>query len=67
MISHEPEHHPKNNYQVRVGHTIVNVDGLDRADAIQAARTRLCLDMPRFWDVIQSIDDQRFEVKSASD
>lgn len=67
MISHEPEKHPGKNYQVRIGHTIVTVDGFDRADAIQAARTRLCLDMPRFWDVIQSIDDKRFEVESAPD
>jgi len=66
MISQNPVHRPKNTFHVRVGHTSVTVQGLSREDAIQHARQRLCLDMPRMWDVIQSLDDRRFEVDDDS-
>ena len=65
MISHNPDHSPKSTFQVRVGHTTVTVKGMNRDDAIEHARERLCLDMPRMWDVIQSLDDHRFEVTDA--
>jgi len=62
MISHNPEHEPKNTFHVRVGHTTVTVKVHSREDAIEHARQRLCLDMPRMWDVIQSLGHHRFEV-----
>ena len=65
MISHDPNHQPKNMFHVRVGYATVTVVGTDRSDALQAARQRLCLEMPRMWDVIQSIDENRFEVDAA--
>ena len=49
-------------YCVSVGHAVVTVEGLSRADAIQEARRLLCLDMPRMWDVIHQMDDSRFRV-----
>ena len=49
-------------YQVKVGHTDLVVEGVSHKDAIQQARKRLCLDMPRMWDVIQALEDTRFKV-----
>lgn len=62
MISHNPEHDLEGSFQVRVGYTTVTVKGLTRRDAIEQAREQLCLEMPRMWDVIQSLEHHRFEV-----
>jgi len=50
-------------YEVIVGLARVHVTGASRIEAVEEARRRLCQDMPRMWDVIQSLDVQRFEVK----
>ena len=57
---------PNQRYEVIVGHARVQVTGASDAEAVEAARRRLCLDMPRMWDVIQTLDVQRFEVKRLS-
>ena len=49
-------------YQVTVGHRTLRVESASAIDAIQAARRQLCADLPRLWDVIQSLDDARFHV-----
>ncbi|MCA9178930.1 MAG: hypothetical protein KDB14_30915 [Planctomycetales bacterium] len=49
-------------FRVRVGHEQLLVRGCDRADALREARRRLCLELPRMWDVIQGLDDSRFDV-----
>ncbi|MCA9266534.1 MAG: hypothetical protein KDA60_21890 [Planctomycetales bacterium] len=49
-------------YEVSVGHTSVTVTGTSVSDAIRHARQRLCRELPRLWDVIQSLDEQRFRV-----
>ncbi len=50
-------------YEVIVGHARVRVSGASRAEAVEVARRQLCADMPRMWDVIQSLDLQRFTVR----
>ena len=50
-------------YKVIVGHSTVNVDGCSRDEAIQKARMRLCLEMPRMWDVIQRLDPRSFQIE----
>ena len=50
-------------YEVSVGHASVRVRGASREEAIAEARTQLCLDLPRMWDVIHSLDRQRFDVR----
>jgi hypothetical protein len=49
-------------FSVQVGHTTVNVKGGSREEALQEARRQLCQDMPRMFDVIQLLDDSRFQV-----
>jgi len=50
-------------YNVQVGHWRVQVPGSNSADAIEQARRRLCLDMPRLWDVISKLAADRFTVE----
>jgi len=49
-------------YEVSVGHARVRVRGASLDEAIEQARTKLCVDLPRMWDVIQSLEISRFEV-----
>lgn len=49
-------------FQVQVGHMTVTVKGHTQQEAIAAARRRLCLELPRLWDVIQMLDPDRFQV-----
>jgi hypothetical protein len=49
-------------YRVRLGHAEVRVQGESAQEALRQARRQLCRDMPRLWDVIQSLDDNRFQV-----
>lgn len=49
-------------YQVTVGHLRVTVGGTSRDDAIQQARRALCVELPRLYDVIRSLDSSRFQV-----
>ena len=65
MTSHADNDHPKAKYSVKIGHAAVSVEGITHEDAIQQARKQLCLDMPRMWDVIQSMDKSRFRVDEA--
>ena len=54
--------YPRHRYRVQVGHTATTVESDSPLEAIQEARRRLCLEMPRFWDVIIRMEDSRFEV-----
>ena len=53
-------------YNVRVGHNVVTVKCQNEEEAVEAARKQLSLDLPRMWDVIQSLDATRFEVARAA-
>ncbi len=61
--SREEPQHQITAIEVIVGHSRVTVTGTSQDEAVAAARRRLCCDMPRMWDVIQSLDLQRFEVR----
>jgi hypothetical protein len=50
-------------YEVRIGHARVRVRGRSDEEALRHARNRLCLDMPRLWDVIQSMEINNFEIR----
>ncbi len=54
-------------YRVVVGHTSVRVFGTSRDDAIRNARKRLCLEMPRMWDVINRLDPRSFQIETLRD
>ena len=49
-------------YQVRMGHTKITVQGDSPEETVRHARRQLCLDIPRMWDVIQTIEEGRFVV-----
>lgn len=60
---HDPiPNQPLVDYQVSVGHFTVQVAGRTRDEAIQEARRKLCHELPRMWDVIQGLEDNRFQV-----
>jgi hypothetical protein len=53
-------------YNVQVGHWRVQVPGKDQSEAIEQARRQLCQDLPRLWDVIHNLADDRFKVERAA-
>jgi hypothetical protein len=62
---HDPfPNQPLVGYQVSVGHFTVKVEGRTKEEAITAARRQLCRELPRMWDVIQSLETSRFEFAS---
>lgn len=50
-------------YDVQVGFTRVRVQGDTPAEAIRNARQQLCQELPRMYDVISTMADQRFVVE----
>lgn len=59
---HSPHFDQRLKYLVQIGHTSVEVEGIDRADAIRQARRRLSAELPRMWDLIHQADERRFRV-----
>jgi hypothetical protein len=49
-------------YRVDLGHSHVLVESHSPEEAIRAARAKFSLDMPRLWDVIQKLTDDKFQV-----
>ena len=62
MKSHSKDTDSNDKYVVTIGHIQVSVDASTPDEAIQVARQTLCDSSPRLWDVIQSVDDSRFQV-----
>jgi hypothetical protein len=52
----------KHLYKVEIGHNSVMVESGSPEDAIRAARTKLSLEMPRLWDIIQKLSPEKFNV-----
>lgn len=67
LNNHQPITGSEGSYEVRVGFTRVRVSGSTREEAIANARRQLCLEMPRMWDLISSMSEQRFDVESIDD
>jgi len=63
MIRHEDQNPQARRYDVRVGHARVTVEAISRQQALAEGRRRLADDMPRMWDKIYALADERFEVE----
>ena len=53
-------------YRVKLGLNEVVVDGDSEMDAIAQARRHFALELPRFYDVINNLEPNRFEVRRAA-
>ncbi len=53
-------------YRVRMGHLEVVVVAHDEAEAIALARREFSSQLPRFYDLIRSLDTTRFELQKAA-
>ncbi len=49
-------------FQVKIGHAVVIVQSHSAEDAVEQAKRLLRLEMPRMWDVIESLEVSRFQV-----
>ena len=49
-------------YRVEIGHISLAIQCSSPEEAIRLARTRLCLELPRLWDIIRTMDASRFKV-----
>lgn len=54
---------PLRPFRVEIGHAAVNVVCATPDEAIRLARRRLSEEMPRLWDVIHHIGDNKFRVE----
>ena len=53
-------------YRVAVGHSEVVVEAKSPREAIRLARRELAQELPRFYDVISSLEEDRFKVDHAA-
>jgi len=53
---------PLKNFRVDVGHSSVTVRCQRAEQAIPEARRKLAMEVPRMWDLIQQLEDERFNV-----
>ena len=60
------DNRPLLTYRVRVGHLDLEVKARDVGEAIVLARRQLAKELPRLYDVIQSLTPARFQVESAA-
>jgi hypothetical protein len=58
--------HGPRRFRVKVGHSLCTVECETQEQAIRLARTKMCADMPRLWDVIKKMPDAHFRVEEAS-
>jgi len=50
-------------FRITVGHVSLLVQAASEIEAISSARKQLCADMPRLWDVIEVLEEDRFRVE----
>jgi hypothetical protein len=50
-------------FRITVGHISLMVQAGSEIEAISSARRQLCADMPRLWDVIEDLGEERFCVE----
>ena len=53
-------------FRVRVGHWEARLKARDAHEAMQLARRQLARELPRLYDVIQSLAAARFQVEAAA-
>ena len=53
-------------YRVAVGHSEVTVQAKSPREAIRLARRKLAEELPRFYDVISTMEEARFSVEDAA-
>ena len=53
-------------YRIRVGHWEIELKARDAEEAIQLARRAMACELPRLYDVIQSLTAARFQVDAAA-
>ena len=58
----EKRNSPLKNFRVDVGHSSVTVRCRRAEQAIPEARRKLAMEVPRLWDLIQKLEDERFKV-----
>lgn len=63
MIRHDDNDGKASRFEIRVGHARVTVEARTQQEALAAGRRRLAEDMPRMWDKIYELADERFEVE----
>ena len=54
-------------YLVKTGLMQVVVEAESAEDAVETARDQLCLELPRLWDVIRDLPNDRFVVELLGD
>mgnify|MGYP007073404789 CR=1 FL=1 len=54
------------NYHVSLGHSVVHVQATSPEEAVAAARRQLALELPRLYDVIFTLTQDRFKVLQAA-
>jgi hypothetical protein len=59
MIQLNPEYESKK-FNVTCGHHLIVVEAKNEREAIDEARRRLSVELPRLWDVISSMEESRF-------
>jgi len=60
------QHESLRTYRVRVGHWEMQLKAHDAAEAVQLARRHLARELPRLYDVIQTLTASRFQVEAAA-
>jgi hypothetical protein len=50
-------------FRVTLGSVSVLVQAGDKQQAVHTARHALCQDLPRLWDVIHAVEEDRFRVE----
>ena len=58
----DSDQNPSKKYEVTVGHARVTFECGDQRQVIPEARRLLSLEMPRLWDMIQTMAESRFQV-----
>jgi hypothetical protein len=53
-------------YRVRVGHWEIRIQARTAEEAIELARRRLAVELPRLYDVIRALTATRFQVEAAA-
>jgi len=57
---------PLKTFHIRVGHWEIRLRAHDPEEAIALARRQMASELPRLYDIIRSLTDNRFQVEAAA-